>query len=234
MEKEEDGPTEGLVVTGKTKNLGFGLADLVASIMRVGVGLGAMYFPPIAALAEGASYIRGQRLERIEKFVRALAERLQVIESDQEVVKTRLTAPEGSDLLDDGFLIAARTLDDEKRQAVAELLARSLSEKELKYAQAKKLMSILDELEAPELIFLRHFAEDLGAGHTSAFYDQHAGLLEPVPNAVGLPEEVEDWGAIQQSYRAHLQRLGLVQPRDDTSVTHLGRMLLRFIGVTED
>lgn len=238
MAKEEKKSEELLDLRSEIKTLGLSLPDVIGSLYRAAVGAGAGLVSGagllslVGVLGEGASYIPGQRLDRVEKFIRALVARLEAIEADHERVRKHLITNEGSDLYEHSFQIAARTLDEEKRQAIADLLARSLSEDELKYAQTNKLLELLDELDAPELIFLKHYAaaEELGAGEASEVYRRHEDLLRPVTGDAGAPKEVADWRAIQATYPAKLQRLGLVQPRNETSLTHLGTMLLEYIG----
>jgi hypothetical protein len=230
---EQEFSKEALVdLREQVKTLGLRLPDVIASLYRGAVGIGAAAVPWLGVLGEGASYIPGQRLDRVENFLKVLVERLHPLGADLQVVRKHLLTPEGSDLYEEGFQVAARTLDDEKRHAIAALLVRSLSEGDLKYAQTKKLMEILDDLDAPELIFLTHYAEaeHLGAGHASEVYQRHEDLLRPVTGDASAPKEIADWRAIQATYPAKLQQLGLVQPRDATSLTHLGRMLLLYVG----
>jgi hypothetical protein len=233
MEKDQKLPAEVLELRTQVKRLGLRLPDVIASLYRAAVGAGGAMIPLLGVLGEGASYIPGQRLDRVERFLEVLVARLEAIEADSERVRKHLLTPEGSDLYEHSFQVAARTLDEEKRQAIADLFARSLSGEELKYAQTKKLLEILDDLDAPELIFLKHYAaaEKLGAGHASEVYQRHEHLLRPVTGEAGAPKEVADWRAVQATYPAKLQRLGLVHERDSTNVTYLGMMLLEYIGI---
>ena len=75
------------------------------------------------------------------------------------MVKDRLYENEGLDLFEEGLLQASRSISEERRRRLANLLAKSLSQEELKYAESKKLLNLLRELTDPEVLILLYYSE---------------------------------------------------------------------------
>jgi hypothetical protein len=202
--------------------------DRIASGLRGLVGVVPFFGN---ALAEVVDFIiPGQRLDRLVDFVKVLNSRIATLAREMSDIKERLETPEGADLLEDSFIMAARSLSSGRRRAIANLLAKSLSDEELRYAEAKKLLQILDQLQDPELIFLRfYYLQE--EGDAEEFFRQHYTVLAPVGAAVGSSEEEVNREALQQSYPMALRNLGLLEPRSDTNISWLGKMLIRYIGL---
>lgn len=146
---------------------------------------------------------------------------------------------------------AARSLSDERREYIANLIANSLSSEDIEYIESKHLLRILGEINDIEIIWLRSYLEPVLDGD-EAFRARHANILEPVMATMADPPEVHEKEALQESYKEHLVQLGLLQynyrtdpetrmPEFDSftgalkirgyEISPLGRLLLKHIGL---
>ena len=110
----------------------------------------------------------------------------------------------------------------------------------------------MSELNDEEIIWLRFYLHPTLDGDEE-FRSKHQSVLNLARNYIGAPEEQIDKSAIQNSYKDHLERLGLIKtkldidrntnmpiydklsgkPRGSKFITHLGKMLLNEIGFSE-
>jgi hypothetical protein len=216
-------------------DLGSSTGDYLTSALKVAAA-SASFIPlvgPLLApiLSEFFGYIvPKQRSDRLAAFSRQMEERLD--EESRDRLAERLRTPEGADIMEDALLMAARTLTDERRQAIANLLVTSLTAEELRYQESKKLLQLLNELQDPEIIMLRYFyLLTQGDPEMDAFQDLHETILQPGSDEVGQPEEESARGALYEARKATISRLGLTTPRNDTRLNRLGFMLVRYIGL---
>ena len=146
--------------------------------------------------------------------------------------KANLADKYGLDLLEEGIVQASRALTEERRCRLANLLAKSLSPKELKYAESKKLLNLLQELTDPELLWLAFYSKSptLGSEYHKQLMEKHPEILQPASRTIGVAQEEIDRGALQDSYKNTLVRLGLLRQRERThELSSLGCLLLRYI-----
>ena len=111
-------------------------------------------------------------------------------------------------------------------------MANSLSAEELKYSEARKLLNIYSELTDPEIIWLIFYSLNpvFGEGPHSDWVDKHPDVLKPISRVMGAPQEQHERGALQDSYKLTLSRLGLTTEKGrTTSLTTLGRLMVRYI-----
>jgi hypothetical protein len=210
------------------RRLGLSKEDYGASILKAGLALVPIAGPLLTELIN--DFIPGQRTDRLVAFVKELDSRL--TELTQRCFAANTRTPEGSDLMEDGLWMAARALSEERRKAIANLLVVSLTAEELRYAETKKLLHLLDELQDPEIVMLRYFyLLTMGDERANDFYNLHESVLEPDMSAFGSADEEVDRGALYEAHKATLSRLGLTQPRSDTDLNWFGRMLVRYIGI---
>jgi hypothetical protein len=229
--------------TSKTDLTVSGIKGVLGTIPIVG---------PLLAEVVGV-FIPNQRVDRIAKFAHELGERLK--ELDQHVLGARLASPGYVDLLEDGFWQAARAVTEERIKHIASVVSNGLSGEEKDLIQVKKLLWLLAELNDAEVIVLRSHL--FGQNQDPEFSRRHAAVLYAPAATVGMPAEVLnealDKGALVESFRQHLQRLGLVRPvfivhHDEIpefdretgmiraiyhDITHLGKMLLRYIDLDQ-
>jgi len=192
-----------------------------------------------------------QRIDRIVKFVEVLESRLSNLEQDS--VRSKMTNEHFTDLLEEAMGQAARSLSDERREYIANLIANSLSSEDIKYIESKHLLRILGEINDIEVIWLRFYLVPTTGGDEE-FRRKHEGILKPVIATVGAPPEIHEKAALQESYKEHLTQLGLLQHRYRTDIktrtpkfdsftgameiqgyqiTPLGRLLLRYVGLAD-
>ena len=148
------------------------------------------------------------------------------------------------DLMEDGFIQAARALSEERIEYIASLLKNSLTDEDLEHIAHKRLLFLLDELNDFELLLLKAYSMP-GAKH-GEFWIKH-NLNKPSVHLGSSQEEV-DKNAIHGTYFTNLTRLGLLTIRfqkpkrgelpefdektgmvksQGYNITSLGRLLLR-------
>ena len=199
------------------------------SVLVAKGAIGAVpYVGPLIAELLG-TFIPGQRTDRIVKFVRELGKK--VADLEQDYIKSQLRNEHFSDLLEEGFFQASRSLSDERRTYIASLIANSLSPEKIEYHESKYLLRILDEINDVEIIWLWFFVHLTSAAKAGA-RNKHPEILKPVTAVVNSPQATRDKAALQKSYKEHLVRLGLLDKEDESySLSSMGRLLLRQIGL---
>lgn len=222
--------------------------DYLASGARA--ALSAIPFAGSLLAEVAGSIIPNQRVDRIADFAAKLEERIADLEEVQ--VRNELHDEEFTDLLEESLRQASRAVSEDRRKYLASLVASSLTSEDVKHSEAKHLMRILGELNDVEILWLRYYLVPT-IGGDEEFRELHKEVFEPVAATTSSsPEELDDH-ALQQSYRDHLVRLGLVteylrkgkdglpefdkmtgQPRVSRwQVSQLGRLLLRSIGMVK-
>ena len=223
-------------------------ADYVLNAVRVAVGPFPIVGPLISELA--GVVVPNQRVDRIAKFVAELECRVRELESPAQI-KQQLSDESFTDLLEEGFRQAARSLSDDRRRYVASLICSSLSDESVRYVESRHLLRILDQINDIEIIWLRYYREQT-TGADAGFRQKHAEILQPSSTALDSPQEEVDKETLQESYKEHLSQLNLLQhtyevdmrtekPEFDSwsgkqkvqgyEITALGRLLLREIGL---
>lgn len=177
------------------------------------------------------------RFERIVVFLQALDSKVSQIDEKLECFKVNLASEEGVDLLEEGMLQASRSINYERKERLASILEKSLSEENLKYEESRKILNIFRDLTDPEVIWLIYYSLEptLGKGPHSDWVEQHPDVLYPISKTItGLNEKLESEqlqkAALQDSYTDTLLRLGLIQSVGRTnSMTILGEMVIKYI-----
>lgn len=215
-------------------------------------GLGAI---PLAGsiLAEIAgTLIPNQRLDRIAKYVVELNDQLEKIPDD--LMEQLRNNEQFIDLIEESFIKASRATTQERRKYILNIVENGISSNDADINDAKYLLGLLSELNDNEVIWLRYFHERT-IGRKSKFQMLHENILSPVRLVMGSSKEERQQGAVQESYKEHLERLGLIKhsirmnedlgvPKYNTSTnkpevsyseaTTLGKMLLENIGLIQE
>ena len=221
--------------------------DYVTSAVKG--ALGAVPFAGSLLAELAGTVIPNQRLDRISKFAESLESKLANLE--QEFVRTQLSNENFSDLLEEGTRQAARSLSDERREYISNLISTSLTHNDIEFVESKHLLRILGELNDIEVIWLRFYLEPTISGD-EAFRAKHENVLTPIMASHADPPSVVEKEALQESYKEHLSRIGLLEPRYERDsktnmpnfdsftgglkihyyqITPLGRLLLKNIGL---
>lgn len=190
--------------------------------------------------------IPNQRIDRIASLLKALGSK--VDEEERAKVEERILEEKSVDLMEDGFLLAARALSEERIDHIASLLKNSLTGEDLEHLAYKRLLFLLGELNDLEVLILK--SHSIGIAQQQEFRRKHQDALTPPIVHLGSPQEVVDKGAIYETHRANLVRLNLLkmrfrQPRrqelpefdnqtgmmkaNGYEITSLGMLLLRSI-----
>jgi hypothetical protein len=222
---------------------------LVATAKSV---LGAVPFAgPLLSELVG-SLIPNQRLDRLTKYVKELEARLSRI--DREKIDNALNSEEGIDLFEEGFVQASRSLTDERRKYIANVVANGVDDKTVEYSESKYILKLLQELNEQEIIWLRFFMDPTIDGDEE-FREKHRNIFDPVRVNLGSDERTIEKASLQDSYKDHLERLGLIRSHYRTDrntgmpafdkfsgklsvsyrdLTPIGQMILKQIGFTDE
>ncbi len=172
------------------------------------------------------------RFERVVSFLKVIDKKVGSLDEKFANFERHLKSEEGLDVFEEGILQASRAVSEERKQRLARLVARSLSSKEMKYAETRKLLNLYNELTDPEIVWLIYYSLDpvLGKGPHTNWAEMHPDILDPISKTMGAPQEQYERAALQDSYKSTLIRLGLVKERNKTkSITTLGRLLVKYI-----
>lgn len=210
---------------------------------------------PVAGsfLAEIAgTLIPNQRIDRIVRYVTELNDQLEKI--PEEVIERLRNSEQFIDLVEESFIRAARANSEDRRNYILSIVQNGISDDIADTNNAKYLLGLLSELNDNEVVWLRYFHERT-MNDKSQFQTLHKNILEPVVVVLGSDKEERQRGALQDSYKEHLERLGLIKhnirmnkdlgvpeydnftnkPRVSYSqTTTLGDMLLENIGLLNE
>jgi hypothetical protein len=132
--------------------------------------------------------------------------------------------------LEDALPQASRALSDERKEYIANLLKNSLTDDSLEHAGKKKLLSLLNELNDPEIILLYYYTVD-GKGQERIFALQDRYPF--INRTIHLPSHQQPEGEdiLFDSYRAKLVFSHLVFGTGGISerATNLGHLLIKYI-----
>ena len=223
--------------------------DVVASVLKGYLGGLPILGPIVAEMID--DLIPNQRIDRIASLLKALEEK---IDPDVKAkVEARMLEEKSIDLMEDGFLQAARALSEERIEHIASLLKNSLTNEDLEQSAYKRLLFLLGEINDVEVIILKSYSM-YGDEHQE-FWENHKEVLAVPAVYLGASQEEIDKHAIYETYKANLANLGLLRIRfkkpkrgelpefDEKTgmvkasgheITSLGRLLLRSIDQGEE
>ncbi len=219
--------------------------DLVTSVVKGAIGAVPIAGPLLAEIA--GTLIPNQRVDRLAKYAETLGERLASIE--ETTLRALLTNENFTDAVEETLRQAARSTSDERRSYIASLLANGIKSENIDFIETKNLLRLLSEINDIEVIWLRYYYGLHCGQRDEEFHNCHAATLEPSVAYYGLSQEKLDRVAIQESYKLHLESLGLLRskirfdnktklPEFDKNegfkksgfeITPLGQLLIRYI-----
>lgn len=208
--------------------------------------LGAIPFAGSLLSEIAGNVIPQQRIDRIADFAERLERRIAHLEV--ATVTNEINDEEFTDLVEESLRQAARSTSPERREYLASVVANSLSKEAVEHSESRHLLSLLNELSDVEVVWLRFYVNPTFDGD-SDFRERHNQLLAPIPADSSSSQAELDKAALQQSYKDHLERLGLIAGKVKTDrnkspefdkfkgefkrhsyqTTALGRLLLRSI-----
>ena len=203
-------------------------SDLIASALKGVCGTLPIVGPSIAEII--GYVIPNQRIDRIASFLKALESKIDPAEKAK--VEARMLEEESIDLMEDGFLHAARALSKERIDHIASLLKNSLTDEDLEQNAYKRLLFLLGEINDVEVITLMGYS--MHGVEQQDFWEKHRDILIGEPLRFPSSREKVDQDAIYKTYRANLVRLDLLESKIQLSsqsyeITSLGRLLLRSV-----
>lgn len=174
--------------------------------------------------------IPNQKLDRVIDYLQMLDAEVSLLKGDLYQVEKHLKDDYGLNLFEEGLVQASRAVTKERRKRLANLMARSLSQEDLKYAESKKMLNLLRELTDPELILLLFHSKPITmqSEYHRQLREKYPEVLKPVSREIGRPQIDIDRSALQESYTETLFRLGLLSNKT-MELTPLGKILLRYI-----
>jgi hypothetical protein len=220
--------------------------DYVTSGVKAGLGLVPFAGSLLSEIA--GSVIPRQRVDRIADFAVQLEDRIRHLEV--AAVTSQLDDEEFTELVEEALRQASRATTQDRRSYLASLVANSLTSDAIKHAESRHLMRLLGELNDVEVLWLRFFEVPTTTGDEE-FRRLHEDVFEPRPAYMNSSAEEFDQQALQESYKAHLIQLGLVNQKLATDrdgnpevdvfsdgfkfkgvrTSRLGNLMLRSIGM---
>jgi hypothetical protein len=200
------------------------IAAVARSVAGFVPGFGNMIGEVITAL------IPDQRVERLTDYMKALNEKVKMLDTDIGLVRDRLRKPDRLGIFEDGLIQAARSATEERRERIASVVARGICEEEFNYERSKKVLNTLDDLTDAEIITLKGY--DLHGEEYREFAKLHPWVLKPASRIIGARSEEGERAALQDAWRLSLQRLGLIAtaPRgSELDLTPFGRLVLQYL-----
>ena len=188
----------------------------------------------VPLIAEAVKHgIPKRRIERIARMLKFLGNQVSGLEED--VLAHRMRTEEFLDLFEDGLWQTTRALTEERLAHIASLLKNSIKSDDLAHEQEKMLLSLLGQLNDPELIVLGWYGTNMVGERANAYCARHEDIVEPTVRESLMSEEEERNITFRETYRATLQRLRLIGPdqRGSDRITPLGRLLLEQIDFYE-
>lgn len=225
-------------------NIDTNKSDVVANLLKGYLGGLPVLGPPIAEII--GNLIPNQRIDRIASLLKALEAKIDPEEKTK--VEVKMLEEKSIDLMEDGFLQAARALSEERIDNIASLLKNGLTDEGIEEIAYKKLLSLLGELNDLEVVILKSYNGDIK--QQQEFRKKHHNVLLPPVVTHGSSQEKIDKHAIYETYKTNLARLDLLkmsfvipksgqQPEFSKEtgmmksqgyrITNLGRLLLRSI-----
>ncbi len=224
--------------------------DLLASTAKSILGSIPFAGPLIAEIV--GNIIPSQRIDRLSKYVVVLEKKLADLSLSK--IDELLQDEECVSLFEEGFIQASRATTKDRWDHIASVVSGGLDDESIAYTESKYLLMLLQELNELEVIWLRYYLHPTFGGDEE-FREKHKVVLEPIHVLFGVDRSLVEKAALQDSYKEHLERLGLIstnisidydtglpefdrhtgKPKpSNTDTTPLGDLLLRKIGLIRD
>lgn len=202
-----------------------------------------------------------QRIDRIERYLRLLAEEMEQRQAAralrvvyaEDATANRMKEPKNIDLIEDGAHLAARALSSERMRYIVHCVANGIEAEDRAKIHHKRILSLIGQLDDEEILILDAF----GSNDPQKF-----DRVRPEPAHMNSPPAVIESNAIYDAAISKLERLSLIdfrsqvkeftdrvgsrtekivvpeidawgQRRGHRHITHLGRLVLRSIGLAK-
>ena len=189
------------------------------------------------------------KIDRLISFLKTIDKKF----SDFDIIKIKkqLRKEGCMDFVEDILNLASKAWEEDRKTYIINLLVNALTE-EFSYTESKHFARILGEIDDTEILWLRYYLVPAKAPDQE-FRAKYEELLKSIYVYPYTAQDKQDTAAFQESYRAHLVRLGLLDriyqsdpktrlPEYDTlagclkikgyDITLFGKLFLRQIGMT--
>jgi hypothetical protein len=122
--------------------------------------------------------IPNYRLERIEAFIRLLADRLAYVE--EAALRQKMTDGDALCFLELGIELAMRTASPVRREQIANIVVHGLTTDERAIIEDRRLLTLLNEIDDDQVVILMSYLKKY---KTKAFFDKHQDIL------IGRPDQ---------------------------------------------
>jgi hypothetical protein len=214
--------------------------DGIAAVARAGFDWVPIFGNSITELI--TSQLKNQWQHRATQFMKNLEDRLQSLPIEQ--LKFLLQNEAILSLIEKGALLAAKSVSQQKRDYIANLVSRGITQQDLKTEMTHVLLDVFSELNDSEIIWLIYIGKMKYSpnnvpklSHDYLFYELHKEVLSYQNKSKPSDEEllmkdIQDW------YKMRLISLGLIEKFNPVPnfylITNLGRNLLSMIGIHEN
>ena len=124
------------------KNMKNKMSDIAVILGKVGLSSIPTVGPLVAEII--GNLIPDLRFKRIFSLLEALESKIDP--EEKEKIEARMLEEKSVDLMEDGFLQAARALSEERIEHIASLLKNSLTDEDLERSAYKRLLFLLGEI----------------------------------------------------------------------------------------
>lgn len=189
-----------------SKQLNNNRSDWMAAIAKGSLGAVPVAGSFLAEIAD--TLIPNLRIDRIAKYVSELNNQLESM--PEEIIQKLRDNEQFIDLVEESLIRASRASSDERRRYILNLVQNGISDYDADINNAKYLLGLLSEINDNEVIWLRYFHERT-INDKSQFQALHKNILQPVRVTLGSDRKERQQAALQDSYKEHLERLGLIE-----------------------
>lgn len=224
-------------------------ADITASIAKASFGTVPIVGSFLAEIVGAA--IPNQRMDRFAQYLIVLDNRLDSIQ--KELLASLLSNTYFIHLIEESSLQAVKAVSDKRREYIASIVITGITKDREDFLRSVHMLQILGELNDVEVFWLKR--------HELIHNDKYEGhplmeepCLQPILKEMDTPSDLYEDATIQDSYKEHLCRLGLLThnysldfktkvPEYDSNgnqvigsyeITELGEMLLKYIGIYDN
>lgn len=174
-----------------------------------------------------ASTIPNLRVDRMVTYIRRLNDQVDLLQGQvRQLLDERINNPKYVVLLEDGALYAVRSSSEDKIRYISSAVINGMTSEHLATIESRHLLGILNEINEIEILWLALFAHETIYEHKE--FIKKYPVLEDISVYMGDRTEKRESKAIQDSYKAHLERLQLIKRISNrTEITVLGRRILK-------
>lgn len=221
--------------------------DRLVAVIRSVVGVVPIVGPLLTEIA--TEIIPNQRMDRLERYLMALEQRLAALSTEMaSVLKADKAAIA---LFEDGAIQASRAITEERLEQIANIVAAGLSDEQREYLRWRRILDIFQQIDDEQVAILTAYATSL-PGQTFKNLEK----LRPQQAYIGADKKILEASAFWEASMDKLEGLGLLHFNAKTekldtfkavlvvdsfgnregyrTISQLGRSVLAAAGVDED